>query len=251
MNDSEPKKNDSEPKKESDFEPKTSVFELTPKILEALEKHALPEIEKHHLEQHAKNIAIFYLFERAGRLGSLRRGGEVPLQNLRRAQRHIRFAFEAIIKFGPDEKLALQTTEPWMSNTLTALSKINSHIIRAIIDLEKEKKEAEEQNKGAKVPTRTGRPPDLAGKITPYLGWVYERITGKRPARGWDFINDEPRGIPLFLKDSFDALGNSSNADHQGRLLVRANRSSEGSLKGFQVQFDELDSSSTVRFASD
>src|SRR5262249_44943664 len=151
------KRNVSEPKKNK----KTSDFDLTPKLLEVLKRHALPVLKRHHLERHAKNIAIVYSFERAGRLGSLRRGGEVPLQNLRRAQRHIRFAFEAIIKFGPDEKLALQTTEPWMSNTLTALSKINSHIIRAILDLEKEKKEAEEQKKEAKVPTRTGRPPDL------------------------------------------------------------------------------------------
>jgi hypothetical protein len=205
----------------NDLERTINDFDLTPKILEVLERHALPGLEKHHLEQHAKNIAVVYSFERAGRLGSVRRGGEVPIQNLLKLQRHIRFAFDALIKFGPDEKLALLDTEPWISNTLTALSKINSHIIRAIRDLKKEKEYAEKLKKEAKVRTRTGRPPDFAGKITDYLGWVYERVTGKRPARGWDFINDEPRGIPLFLKDMFDVLGISANADHQARLLVR------------------------------
>src|SRR5262249_9630341 len=78
MNDFEPKKNDCEQKK-NDFERKIDDFELSPKILEVLERHALPGLDKHRLEQHAENIAIVYIIEWAGRLGSLIRGGEVPL----------------------------------------------------------------------------------------------------------------------------------------------------------------------------
>lgn len=72
------------------------------------------------------------------------------------------------------------------------------------------------------TPTRRGRRPDKqAVATTKFVANVFERLTGRQAAPGYDAYDERRSAFESLLGDVFDALGIDANAERQAKLLAR------------------------------